>query len=66
MLHCTTNTIIPELCAFILPPSHFLLSQKKVLTRMQQKQVTKKAAVARKVNGSRGVTIFNLETVEDI
>ena len=49
-----------------MPPSHFLLSQKKVLTRMQQKQVTKKAAVARKVNGSRGVTIFNLQAVDDI
>ena len=33
---------------------------KKVLMRMQQKQVTKKAAVARKVKGRRGVTILCL------
>ena len=39
---------------------YFLLSIKKVLMRMQQKQVTKKAAVARKVKGRRGVTILTL------
>ena len=42
------------------PHFHFLLSIKKVLMRMQQKQVTKKAAVARKVKGRRGVTILTL------
>ena len=33
---------------------------KKVLMRMQQKQVIKKAAVARKVKGRRGVTILSV------
>ena len=42
------------------PHVYFLLSIKKVLMRMQQKQVTKKAAVARKVKGRRGVTILTL------
>ena len=34
--------------------------------RMQQKQVTKKAAVARKVKGRRGVTILCLAALSEM